>query len=66
MAMKWNLEMGREFFMEIWNWYERSRELEIENKKLKEKLEWYKNHYWDKPLTTIEEVKNHKWNTIWM
>lgn len=38
MAMEWNLEMGQEFFMEIWNWYERSKELEEENKNLKEKL----------------------------
>lgn len=37
-----------------------------ENKKLKSDLEWYKKHYWPKPLTTIEEVQNCEWNTIWM
>lgn len=36
-----------------------------ENKKLKSDLEWYQKHYWPKPLTTIEEVQNYEWNTIW-
>jgi cell shape-determining protein MreC len=45
---------------------DRIAELEEENKKLKSDLEWYQKHYWPKPLTTIEEVQNCKWNTIWM
>jgi hypothetical protein len=37
----------------------------MEIKKLKSDLEWYKEKYWPKPLTTIEEVQNYEWNTIW-
>jgi len=38
MAQKWNIEMSQAFYMEIWNGYKRSRELEEENKKLKERV----------------------------
>ena len=38
MAQNWNIEMSQAFYMEVWNGYERSRELEGENKKLNEKV----------------------------
>lgn len=38
MAQKWNIEMSQAFYMEVWNGYERSKELEEENKKLKSDL----------------------------
>ena len=38
MAQRWNIEMSQAFYMEVWNGYERSKELEEENKKLKEKV----------------------------
>ena len=43
MAQEWNIEMSQAFYMEIWNGYERSKQLEEENKKLNIKvasLEW--------------------------
>ena len=45
MAMKWNIEMSQAFYMEVWNGYERSRELEEENKKLKSDLEQFSEAY---------------------
>ena len=50
MAMKWNLEMGQEFFMEIWNGYERSKELEEENQKL--------NDYWNITQRTMKDYED--------
>jgi len=43
MAQKWNIEISQAFYIEIWNGYKRSRELEEENRKLNIKvasLEW--------------------------
>ena len=42
MAQEWNIEMSQAFYMEVWNGYERSRELEEENKKLKKERDLYK------------------------
>lgn len=41
MALNGNIEMSQEFYMEVWNWYEKSRELEEENRKLEEDVAWY-------------------------
>ena len=40
MAQEWNIEMSQAFYMEIWNGYERSKELEEENKNLKDNVEF--------------------------
>lgn len=72
-----SLDKVWEYIEQLEQWWKQARkrvielvdevnELKIENRKLKSDLEWYKEHYWPKPLTTIEEVQNCKWNTIWM
>ena len=44
MAQNWNIEMSQAFFMEVWNGYERSKELEEENKKLKDEMDMAITH----------------------
>ena len=62
-----NLEEENKKLNENIKWYEEEEDrLRKENRILKSAVEWYQEHYWPKPITTIEELQNHKWNTIWM
>lgn len=63
MAQNWNIEMSQAFYMEVWNGYERSRELEEENKKLKDDLriaQWLVEKYEEIEIKMGKENKNLK------
>ena len=72
MAQKWNIEISQAFYIEIWNGYKRSRELEEENRKLKSDLEecqcsfWFENDevwFWKREYKRLKKwIKDHcKW-----